>query len=314
MIMELEVVLKQKIESGQEVSAMDFMAAYPDLPRPTVYSRIRSMVQSGQLVPVGKGRYVHKSKMNYVVVVTPMMKEINTCLIAECPGVNHCITDDGVNVKVQVPRTDLQRILTALTARFDKVITDSACKQMPLDVKGYIIVSVLVSDAPICSQQGVGVPSIEKQIVDMICANKQKLDSLRPSIQRLMDVYTLNNNRLRRYASRRGVSSELNECISAVDMNRVRMFTELQKYLSGTHITKAWVFGSFARCEEGPSSDLDILVEYDHNSHLSLFGFTRYKLDIEDIAKRDVDLVVDGTLMPFARESAERDKYLLYER
>ena len=312
--MELEVVLKQKIDSGQEVSARDFIAAYPDLPRPTVYSRIRSMVLAGQLAPVGKGRYVHKSKMDYEVVVTPMMKEINTCLIAECPGVNHCISDDGVNVTVQVPRTDLQRILTTLNARFDKVITGSACKQMPLVVKGYIIVSVLVSDAPVCSQQGVGVPSLEKQIVDMICANKQKLDSLRPSIQRLMDVYTLNNNRLRRYAARRGVSSELNECISAVDMNRVQMFTDVQEYLAGTQITKAWVFGSFARCEEGPSSDLDILVEYDHSSHLSLFGFTRYKLDIEAIAKRDVDLVVDGTLMPFARESAERDKYLLYER
>ena len=97
-------------------------------------------------------------------------------------------------------------------------------------------------------------------------------------------------------------------------MNRVQMFTDVQEYLAGTQITKAWVFGSFARCEEGPSSGLDILVEYDHSSHLSLFGFTRYKLDIEAIAKRDVDLVVDGTLMPFARESAERDKYLLYER
>ncbi len=50
---------------------------------------------------------------------------------------------------------------------------------------------------------------------------------------------------------------------------------------------------------------MDILVEYDHDSHLSLFGFTRYKLDVEAIAKRDVDLVVDGTLLPFARESAE---------
>ena len=312
--MELEAVLKQKIERGQEVSAGDFMSAYPDLPRPTVYSRIRSMVLAGRLVPVGKGRYVHKSKMDYVVVVTPLMKAIYSCLIEECSGVDHCITDDGVNVTVQVPRADLQMVLVALSARFDKVITGNAYKQLPLVIKGYIIVSILVSDAPVCSQQGMAVPSLEKQIIDMICANKQKLDSLRPSIQRLFDVYTLNNNRLRRYAARRGVSSELNECISAVDMSRVRMFTEVQEYLAGTHITKAWVFGSFARCEEGASSDLDILVEYDHNSHLSLFGFTRYKLDIEAIAKRDVDLVVNGTLLPFAMESAEKDKYLLYER
>jgi len=29
---------------------------------------------------------------------------------------------------------------------------------------------------------------------------------------------------------------------------------------------------------------------------------------------RSVDLVVDGNLLPFARESAEKDKVLVYER
>ena len=312
--MELEVVLKQKIESGQEVSASDIMAAYPDLPKPTVYSRIRAMIQNGQLVSVGKGRYVKKTKLDYRVVVTPLMREINSYLITQCEGINHCITDDGINIIVQVPRGDMQMVIAQLAGKYDKVITETAIKQMPVEIKGYIIVSILVSDAPVCSQQGVDVPTPEKMIVDMICANRRDVDSLRLPIQKMMDVYTLNNDRLKRYAARRGVSDELSDYISAVDMDRVRMFTKVQRYLAGTHITKAWVFGSFARCEEGPSSDLDLLVEYDHNSSLSLLGFNRYRLDIKDIIKRDVDLVVKGTLLPFAQESSERDKYLLYER
>ena len=312
--MELDAILNKMIESGQEVSARDFMAAYPDLPAPTVYSRIRAMVRAGHLVPVGKGRYTLKSKMSYRVEVTPRMKDINSFLIAECSGINHCISDDGVNVCVQVPRGDFEMVLTKLTDKYDRVITETASRRMPIKIVGYIIVSNLVSDAPVCTEQGVDVPTPEKELVDLICSNRKSIESLRIPIQKMMDVYALNGDRLKRYAARRGVSGELADCISAVDMNRVQMFTKVQKYLAGTHITKAWVFGSFARCEEGLASDLDLLVEYDHDSPLSLLGFNRYRLDIEDIVKRDVDLVVNGTLLPYALASSERDKYLLYEK
>lgn len=35
---------------------------------------------------------------------------------------------------------------------------------------------------------------------------------------------------------------------------------------------------------------------------------------LEDIIKKPVDLVEDGRLLPFAQESANRDKILIYER
>ena len=84
--------------------------------------------------------------------------------------------------------------------------------------------------------------------------------------------------------------------------------------MAGTAIVKAWVFGSFARGEEKKDSDLDILVDYDPSANLSLLGAIRYKLDMEKLIGREVDLVENGYLKPFAIPSCERDKYLIYER
>ena len=45
-----------------------------------------------------------------------------------------------------------------------------------------------------------------------------------------------------------------------------------------------------------------------------LFKYVNIINTLEDKLVRKVDLVVDGTLLPFARESAERDKIPIYER
>lgn len=37
-------------------------------------------------------------------------------------------------------------------------------------------------------------------------------------------------------------------------------------------------------------------------------------MDLKDLLHREVDLVEEGTLLPFAEESANRDKVLIYER
>ena len=85
-------------------------------------------------------------------------------------------------------------------------------------------------------------------------------------------------------------------------------------YFKTQPVLKAWLFGSFARGEESPESDVDILVEFDHGESIGLFKYVGMKLDIEDMVWRNVDLVEEGTLLPFAVESANRDKQLIYER
>lgn len=97
-------------------------------------------------------------------------------------------------------------------------------------------------------------------------------------------------------------------------MSKENIVRHIQQYFIGQPVTRAWLFGSFSRGEERQDSDVDILVTLDKDAHVGLIKFSAMRCDLEDILHRSVDLVVEGSLMPFAVESANRDKLLVYER
>ena len=92
------------------------------------------------------------------------------------------------------------------------------------------------------------------------------------------------------------------------------MSSQIANYLKTQPVLKAWIFGSFARGEETKDSDVDILILPDKTQHFSLFTLSGMYEDLKEILGCEVDLITDGGLMPFARESADRDKILIYER
>ena len=86
-------------------------------------------------------------------------------------------------------------------------------------------------------------------------------------------------------------------------------------YFKTQPVLKAWLFGSFARGEETPTSDIDILFVPDYSGKpFTLFNHGGMYMDLKELLGREVDLVVEGTLRPYAAESANRDKKLIYER
>lgn len=60
------------------------------------------------------------------------------------------------------------------------------------------------------------------------------------------------------------------------------------KVLKKNGITKAGVFGSYARGEQKKTSDIDILIQPTKNMG---FAFAGVKLDLEQALKRKVDLL-----------------------
>ncbi len=58
----------------------------------------------------------------------------------------------------------------------------------------------------------------------------------------------------------------------------------------------------------------DILVQYDRSHPIGLMKIAGMKVDLEDLLNCEVDLVEEGTLRPWAVESVNRDKKLIYER
>ena len=97
-------------------------------------------------------------------------------------------------------------------------------------------------------------------------------------------------------------------------MSTQLMQKTIADYFKTQPVLKAWLFGSYSRDEQRPWSDVDILVQYDRSHPIGLMKIAGMKVEIEDLLNREVDLVEDGMLRPWAVESVNKDKRLIYER
>jgi len=70
------------------------------------------------------------------------------------------------------------------------------------------------------------------------------------------------------------------------------------------HANRVRLFGSVARGDDGPDSDIDLLVDFDQDS--SLFDLMRMTRELEELLGRPVDVVSTGGLK-------ERDRHILSE-
>ena len=87
----------------------------------------------------------------------------------------------------------------------------------------------------------------------------------------------------------------------------------IRDYFASLPIVKAWVYGSFSRGEERENSDIDIMVRYTPEG-VSLLTHAHIMNTLSDLLGRPVDLVEEDCLLPFAAESAYKDRILVYER
>jgi hypothetical protein len=72
-------------------------------------------------------------------------------------------------------------------------------------------------------------------------------------------------------------------------------------------VSHAAVFGSVARGEARPDSDIDVLVELDRRHPMGIFEYARLKLYINQILNGASDVVNRRTLKPLLRDSILRD-------
>jgi hypothetical protein len=67
-------------------------------------------------------------------------------------------------------------------------------------------------------------------------------------------------------------------------------------------IKALYVFGSVARGEDRPESDVDILVDFEPDAHVGLFAFARLQRRLSQILGRPVDLVTPDALHPALKD------------
>jgi hypothetical protein len=77
-------------------------------------------------------------------------------------------------------------------------------------------------------------------------------------------------------------------------------------------VTASYLFGSVARDEASPQSDLDLFIDYDQQSRFSLLDLAGMKQFLEKAMAVDVDLTTRDSLHPRLKDEIERSALRLF--
>jgi len=72
------------------------------------------------------------------------------------------------------------------------------------------------------------------------------------------------------------------------------------------------VFGSAARGEAGPDSDIDFLVEFDADREVGFLELGRISRELAEVCGRPVDLIPRGGLKPLVAAAVEPESRIVY--
>ena len=87
----------------------------------------------------------------------------------------------------------------------------------------------------------------------------------------------------------------------------VRCLREREELLRGKGVSALWVFGSVARGDAKPDSDVDLAVEFAPGIEISLLDIAHLKGDLEEVLQRPVDLGERAAMRPGVAAAAERE-------
>jgi len=86
---------------------------------------------------------------------------------------------------------------------------------------------------------------------------------------------------------------------------RENLFNAIVKFLKMEGARKIAIFGSFARSEDRPDSDIDILVEF--NGPISLLEFIGIEQDLSELIGKKVDMQTEKSISPYIIDQIRKE-------
>lgn len=80
--------------------------------------------------------------------------------------------------------------------------------------------------------------------------------------------------------------------------------------LKANDVVRSSVFGSFARGEDTPESDIDLLVELEDDK--SLLDLIHLKNELEDFLRKKVDVITYNSVNPRLKDYIFKDEVKIY--
>ena len=87
--------------------------------------------------------------------------------------------------------------------------------------------------------------------------------------------------------------------------------TKADPILRSYGISRAYLFGSFARGEQTEDSDIDLLVEYSPGVSKSVFKVVKLKYELEEVLQREVDVITEQAISPYIRPHMLKDRQVI---
>lgn len=98
-------------------------------------------------------------------------------------------------------------------------------------------------------------------------------------------------------------------------MDRKSVIDIIKKFFEKDgRIEKVWLFGSFARGEEGPASDVDLAITEVKNTKFSYFDLADVQYRLEKLIHRNVDIGFSEFVSERVSSSISKEAVLIYEK
>ena len=95
------------------------------------------------------------------------------------------------------------------------------------------------------------------------------------------------------------------------ETNNENLYNEVISILRSHGIKKILVFGSYARGEATPKSDLDLIVEFPKGT--SLLDHIRIENELIEKLKIKVDLISKNGISPYLKDNIMKEAIVIYE-
>ena len=233
-------------------SIMDYAALHPNfglqdlyayldgeanISRQTVSWYLTKLTESRQLRRIGHGLYAKPTKQEFVIIPTDEERTLYDELKRLWPFANFCIYNGSVISPLQhhLAANNITYIETereATSAVFNHLRDDGRTAYLRptrdliynyIDLsQPAIFVKPLITESPTLQNEGVMVPTLEKLLVDL--QKDQDFFYLQEAeglniFSNALSLYTINESRLLRYASRRGIRKEIETIIKSINSN-----------------------------------------------------------------------------------------------
>jgi hypothetical protein len=224
-------------ESFTSNDVFDFFAqTHPDTNRATVNWRIHELVRQGSLKRVGRGIYASGKGNCFLPIPTKKQRLIFSRLKKQFPLITFCCWHTSALKEffqhlavydfllVEVEREAVDAVYHFVKETHKNTFKEPSreiIENFVLDGKDAVIIKSLISEAPLQEADASTLPTIEKILVDLVADAEifffLQGHELLNIFESALGKYTVNTDRLLRYAKRRNKREELQKILSQIN-------------------------------------------------------------------------------------------------